>query len=40
MATQFAQDAQQYTQPVEVPLEYQQHAKVFYEEVSNRFPLS
>jgi hypothetical protein len=38
MATQFAQDAQQYTKPVEVPLEY--HAKVFDEEASNRFPLS
>jgi hypothetical protein len=40
MATQFAQDAQQYTQPVEVPLEYQRHAKVFNEEASNWFPLS
>jgi hypothetical protein len=40
MATQFAQDAQQYTQPVEVPLEYQRHAKEFNKEVSNRFPPS
>jgi hypothetical protein len=40
MATQFAQDAQQYTKPVEVPLEYQQYAKVFNEEASNRFPPS
>jgi hypothetical protein len=40
MATQFAQDAQQYTQMVEVPLEYQRHAKVFNEEASNRFPPS
>jgi hypothetical protein len=35
MATQFAQDAQQYTQAVEVPPEYQRHAKVFDEEASN-----
>jgi hypothetical protein len=35
MATQFAQDAHQYTQAVEVPLEYQRHAKVFNEEASN-----
>jgi hypothetical protein len=40
MATQFAQDAQQYTQMVEVPSEYQRHAKVFDEEASNRFPPS
>jgi hypothetical protein len=40
MATQFAQDTQQYTQVVEVPPEYQRHAKVFDEEASNRFPLS
>jgi hypothetical protein len=40
MATQFAQDAQQYTQMVEIPLEYQRHAKVFNEEASNRFPPS
>jgi hypothetical protein len=37
---QFAQDAQQYTQMVEIPLEYQQHVKVFNEEASNRFPPS
>jgi hypothetical protein len=40
MATQFAQDAQQYTQMVEIPPEYQRHAKVFDEEASNRFPPS
>jgi hypothetical protein len=40
MATQFAQDAQQYTQNVEVPPEYQRHSKVFDEEASNRFPPS
>jgi hypothetical protein len=40
MATQFAQDAQQYTQKVEVPPEYQRHTKVFNEEASNRFPPS
>jgi hypothetical protein len=40
MATQFAQDAQQYTQMVEVPSEYQRHAKVFDKEASNRFPPS
>jgi hypothetical protein len=40
MATQFAQEAGQYTKPVEVPKEYQQHAKVFNEAVSNRFPPS
>jgi hypothetical protein len=40
MATQFVQDAQQYTKPVEVPWEYQWHAKVFNEEASNRFPPS
>jgi hypothetical protein len=40
MATQFAQDAQQYTQMVEIPSEYQRHAKVFDEEASNRFPPS
>jgi hypothetical protein len=38
MAMQFAQDAQQYTQMVEIPLEYQRHVKVFDEEASNRFP--
>jgi hypothetical protein len=40
MATQFAQDAQQYTQMVEIPSEYRRHAKVFDEEASNRFPPS
>jgi hypothetical protein len=35
MATQFTQDAQQYTQMVEIPSEYQRHAKVFDEEASN-----
>jgi hypothetical protein len=40
MATQFAQDAQQYTQVVEIPPEYCRHAKVFNEEASNRFPPS
>jgi hypothetical protein len=40
MAMQFTQDAQQYTQMVEIPSEYQRHAKVFNEEASNRFPLS
>jgi hypothetical protein len=40
MATQFAQDAQQYTKAVEIPPEYQKHAKVFNEEASNRFPPS
>jgi hypothetical protein len=40
MVTQFAQDAQQYTKAVEVPPEYQQHAEVFNEEASNRFPPS
>jgi hypothetical protein len=35
MATQFAQDAQQYTQMVEIPSEYQRHEKVFDEEASN-----
>jgi hypothetical protein len=40
MATQFAQDAKQYTQPVEVPPEYQRHAKVFDKEASNQFPPS
>jgi hypothetical protein len=40
MATQFAQDVQQYTQMVEIPSEYRRHAKVFDEEASNRFPPS
>jgi hypothetical protein len=40
MATQFAQEAQQYTQMVEIPPEYQRHARVFDEEASNRFPPS
>jgi hypothetical protein len=40
MATQFAQDAQQYTQMVEIPSEYQRHAKVFDKEASNQFPPS
>jgi hypothetical protein len=40
MATQFVQEAQQYTQPVEIPPEYQRHTKVFNEEASNRFPSS
>jgi hypothetical protein len=40
MATQFAQDAQQYTKAVEIPPEYQQHARVFNEEASNQFPPS
>jgi hypothetical protein len=40
MATQFAQDTQQYTQTVEIPPEYQKHAKVFDKEASNRFPPS
>jgi hypothetical protein len=40
MATQFAQDAQQYTRAVEVPPEYQRHTKVFNEEASNWFPPS
>jgi hypothetical protein len=40
LATQFAQDAGQYTKAVEVPEEYQRHAKVFNEEASNRFPSS
>jgi hypothetical protein len=40
MATQFAQEAQQYTQMVEIPLEYQRHVKVFDEEASNQFPPS
>jgi hypothetical protein len=35
MATQFAQEAQQYTQKVEIPPEYQRHARVFDEEASN-----
>jgi hypothetical protein len=40
MATQFAQDVQQYTQAVEIPSAYQRHAKVFNEEASNQFPPS
>jgi hypothetical protein len=40
MVTQFTQEAQQYTQKVEIPPEYQRHAKVFDEEASNRFPPS
>jgi hypothetical protein len=40
MATQFTQEAQQYTQKVEIPPEYQRHTKVFDEEASNRFPPS
>jgi hypothetical protein len=40
MATQLVQDAQQYTKAVEIPSEYQIHAKVFNKEVSNRFPPS
>src|ERR1700744_675345 len=37
-ATQLAIDAQQYTKKVEIPPEYQQFAKVFNEEESQRFP--
>jgi hypothetical protein len=40
MATQFAQDTQQYTKAVEVPAKYQRHAKVFNKEASNQFPPS
>jgi hypothetical protein len=40
ITTQLAQDAGQYTKPVEVLKEYQQHTKAFNEEASNRFPPS
>jgi hypothetical protein len=40
IATQLAQDAGQYTKTVAIPKEYQCHAKVFNEEVSNWFPPS
>jgi hypothetical protein len=40
LATQFAQDTGQYTKAVEIPEEYQRHAKVFNEEASSQFPPS
>ena len=40
IASELAQKAQQYTSKVEIPEEYQRHAKVFSEEDSKRFPPS
>jgi hypothetical protein len=38
ISTNLAVEAKQYTKAVEIPIEYQRHAKVFSEEESNRFP--
>jgi hypothetical protein len=37
ISTQLAQDAGQYTQKVEIPVEYQRHAKVFSKEEAKQF---
>ena len=40
IASQLAQEAQQYTQKVEIPEEYKQHWRVFGEEEAHQFPPS
>jgi len=38
ISTDLARQAEQYTKKTEVPKKYQRHARVFSEEVAQRFP--